>query len=1123
MRRWLFIALLLLAPAARAQYFLYQNCQLQTAQGQAVAGAQVYFLTQPANTTALTPLATIYSNSTGTVATQPIKTNGFGQCSAYLNSGVYTVVYVSPLTGKLVYPDQLVGTPNSNGNFVYLSKYATASPVTCYNITWPHAGCIDTTAGIQAAFVAAAALHTSVIEDPPPANTAYFFTHIVMTQGNAGLTCTPSQYLYGSFIQIPGTNQDGFVTDPAVGTTGYVDYWLMDGCRIYGDFTHTSTTGSGLVFNSRYGERSEIHRTTVSSWPNNGLFLQYGSDPFVVLNYEGSDNGFGSGGGCGANLTKTGGDPWNMVKFDAGSFDDDATGGLCLNTGSNYFTTDVFNFSNLKGEARATNPDQTSIGPLVVINNINGSPISIDGLTGVVTNGQAPIGTATASGCNGTTCNLSVQTSNYGNNTPPHAGQHGLISGNSSSPINSVFLITGVSGGIITGTQTTAASNSSGSGGNIFWDTQVDSAVKITGSSANLRINRVSLQGGTDSILGDQFGYAVAIHDTANSFSVPLSAIPNNTSSVGASWNTGVYEYPFFCVDAACWNNSIVYATTGSSLATLCASFSGSPGTVVVPVPVTQTSTTLPANCSIVVLNGGTITATGGTLTILGNFTAPPNAHVFTGTIAGLTTVRPEWGAWTVFQAANALSTTTGGTVLLQNAVYQAGFSGTEITANNVTIKGTQTPQVNSGLTAFISNSGSVIQGSVGFIGSNITYSDFGVDIGDTFNHCTDNGLSVTPNTITAPMLYNIRVRNITVVACDHTFSPSAQQHDLLFEHITGLTEENILTYNGYYGNVVKAINVSETNIVNNNAFASCSIVKSDDVFGVSTNVQINGQWCLGGAQFVIDTFGGTVSGLTINGFYATGMTNGAILGNVVADGANPGVINGVTITNGNINTTGFDAILFPPGSININISNFNISNITGNGIVFQSLGASGNSTTNIKYNTLSGYGSYFFGQTDTSIGITCTSVTNGCLAVSGSSGQHGLVRYSNVLSDTAYTFAFVNGSFLLADQFSWQTPSLINGWTASGGSNSIPLYRLDRNYVRLKGLIVPGTSTTVYTLPPGFRPLEVERFAADGYTGSAFVMCEILVSTTGVVTVTNYTTCGSSYVSLDGITFPVN
>ncbi|MFP5230130.1 MAG: hypothetical protein ACLGXA_21130 [Acidobacteriota bacterium] len=109
------------APArAQSQYGLYQNCQLQTATGQAVAGAQVYFLDQPANTTNLTPQAQVYSSSTGGAVSQPLTTNGFGQCNAYLAPGLYTVVYISPYTGTRAFPDQAVYLPSGASTLINL-------------------------------------------------------------------------------------------------------------------------------------------------------------------------------------------------------------------------------------------------------------------------------------------------------------------------------------------------------------------------------------------------------------------------------------------------------------------------------------------------------------------------------------------------------------------------------------------------------------------------------------------------------------------------------------------------------------------------------------------------------------------------------------------------------------------------------------------------------------------------------------------------------------------------------------------------------------------------------------------------------------------------------------------
>jgi hypothetical protein len=84
---------------------------VQNALGNAIAGAQVYVLQQPANVSTLTPLAPIYSDSTGTPASNPQVTDGFGHAVEYLNDGqLYTVVYIYPNGMQVVYPDQFVGS-----------------------------------------------------------------------------------------------------------------------------------------------------------------------------------------------------------------------------------------------------------------------------------------------------------------------------------------------------------------------------------------------------------------------------------------------------------------------------------------------------------------------------------------------------------------------------------------------------------------------------------------------------------------------------------------------------------------------------------------------------------------------------------------------------------------------------------------------------------------------------------------------------------------------------------------------------------------------------------------------------------------------------------------------------
>lgn len=83
---------------------------IQNALGNAIAGAKVYYLTQPANVSALTPLATVYSDTTGTPEANPQVTDGFGHAVAYMTNGqLYTIVYIYPNGMQVVYPDQSLG------------------------------------------------------------------------------------------------------------------------------------------------------------------------------------------------------------------------------------------------------------------------------------------------------------------------------------------------------------------------------------------------------------------------------------------------------------------------------------------------------------------------------------------------------------------------------------------------------------------------------------------------------------------------------------------------------------------------------------------------------------------------------------------------------------------------------------------------------------------------------------------------------------------------------------------------------------------------------------------------------------------------------------------------------
>lgn len=91
---------------------------LADAQGRALAGAMVYYCTQPANTSSIppSPLATVYTDTAGDVGANPVYTDGFGHSVAYLNDAqLYTVVFVHPLFGPnpVILTDQTI--PGAGG------------------------------------------------------------------------------------------------------------------------------------------------------------------------------------------------------------------------------------------------------------------------------------------------------------------------------------------------------------------------------------------------------------------------------------------------------------------------------------------------------------------------------------------------------------------------------------------------------------------------------------------------------------------------------------------------------------------------------------------------------------------------------------------------------------------------------------------------------------------------------------------------------------------------------------------------------------------------------------------------------------------------------------------------
>jgi len=95
--------------------FFRKDGTVNTALGVGISGAFVYVCNQPASTGSIppSPLATIYSDASGTPLANPVITDGLGNFFFYAATGTYTLVYFDPL-GRIqeqIFADQQVVSP----------------------------------------------------------------------------------------------------------------------------------------------------------------------------------------------------------------------------------------------------------------------------------------------------------------------------------------------------------------------------------------------------------------------------------------------------------------------------------------------------------------------------------------------------------------------------------------------------------------------------------------------------------------------------------------------------------------------------------------------------------------------------------------------------------------------------------------------------------------------------------------------------------------------------------------------------------------------------------------------------------------------------------------------------
>jgi hypothetical protein len=106
----------------------------------------------------------------------------------------------------------------------------------------------------------------------------------------------------------------------------------------------------------------------------------------------------------------------------------------------------------------------------------------------------------------------------------------------------------------------------------------------------------------------------------------------------------------------------------------------------------------------------------------------------------------------------------------------------------------------------------------------------------------------------------------------------------------------------------------------------------------------------------------------------------------------------------------------------------------------------------------------------------------------------------NSAISSVYYSVAFAPVGFPINPPYT--TVSLGNSWANYSGSYESPGYLKDSlNWVEIKGMIANGTlSTTIFTLPVGYRPLITKGFSVYCFNGTAALAGLITINSSGAV-----------------------
>jgi len=508
--------------------------------------------------------------------------------------------------------------------------------------------------------------------------------------------------------------------------------------------------------------------------------------------------------------------------------------------------------------------------------------------------------------------------------------------------------------------------------------------------------------------------------------------------------------------------------------------------------------------------------------------------------------VRPDW--WgdvenTLNYATNALPA-GGGTVKLANRTYKSNnhfytFGATNtinyFSKDNVLYEGEKMPRLADDCRSLVG--GTIIQNMVLAYANNIEFRNIGFDSGKTYCDIHYGGpapiavgecLTLTyPDQATkdaAALRKNARLHNIIGLS----YSPTALTHSLIvgegYQNVT-CTGEIVGCY-GINGVTVKCGNLKAEQFTSYCSGGQGVIIKSDvQATAISNNIQIGkiyvdatgpDGWspyvaATTGAGLYFQCVANYIDGVQIGSFNCTGYPIGittdlsasTYLLNVQIDSAR---IDCSTIANSvgvNLQAPSSSIIQF------VQFGNLHVRNCA-SGIVAQYYGDWVTSFSNVDAINVTDVVLQIGNTASVNISaIHARTVTNAVARITGTPK----LLFGQVFRDQAGCPMFDSGSGGLV-------PTLKNGWTQFAGNDTFRV-ELEGGRINMRGLITPGSSPTLSTLPQWARPFETKRFVVVGNTvGPGQSAVPITVGTNGDVLVnevTGNTANCTNYLSLAG------